>query len=79
VCPNPEIDKNTIAYKETNETTKHCEVSRDERYVHYIGTRCPRLDRLGEENLDCIHPLANPYRKQTEIFDSRNWRILIKQ
>jgi hypothetical protein len=77
--PNPGIDKYTIVYKENNDTTKHCEVLRDERYVHYIGTRYPRFDRFEAENLDSISPLANPYRKQTEIFDSRNWRFLIKQ
>jgi hypothetical protein len=68
--PNPVIDKNTIIYERTNDKTMHCEVPRDERYVHYLGTRYPKLDRLAEEYLDSIHYLlANPYRKHTEIPD----------
>ena len=60
---NPGIDQNIIVYKENNDTTKHCEVLRDERYVHSLRTRYPRSDRFAVENLESIHPLANPYRK----------------
>jgi len=81
--PNPGIHKNTIVYEGTNHMRKQCEASRDERYVHYLGTRYRKLDRLAEENLDSIHyPLAYPSRNQTEILylkESRNWRILMKQ
>jgi len=61
--PNLGIDQNTIVYKENNDTTKHCEVLRDERYVYSLRTRYPRFDRFAVENLESIHPLANPYRK----------------
>jgi hypothetical protein len=57
--PNPGIDKNTIVYKENNDTT----VLRDERYVHSLRTRYPRFDRFAAENLESIHSLVNPYRK----------------
>ncbi|HXX97965.1 MAG TPA: hypothetical protein VEL11_12715 [Candidatus Bathyarchaeia archaeon] len=44
------IDKDAVIFEKTLDMTKHYEVHRDERYVHYRVTRYPRLDILAEEN-----------------------------